>query len=43
MSLYDAHEAILAAEARILEAVPAADIIIHPDPKGRAGAHGKPR
>ena len=43
MSLYDAHEAILAAEARILEAFPAADIIIHPDPKGRAGVHGKPR
>ena len=43
MSLYDAHEAILAAEARILEAFPAADILIHPDPKGRAGAHGKPR
>lgn len=40
MSLFDAHEAILAAEARILAAFPAADIIIHPDPKGRAGAHG---
>ena len=43
MSLYDAHEAILAAEARILEAFPAADIIIHPDPKGRAGPHARPR
>lgn len=43
MSLYDAHEAILAAEARILAAFPAADIIIHPDPKGRAGAHGPAR
>ena len=41
MSLYDAHEAILAAEARILEAFPAADIIIHPDPKGRAGPHAR--
>jgi divalent metal cation (Fe/Co/Zn/Cd) transporter len=28
------------AEKRILEAFPAADIIIHPDPRGRAEPHG---
>ncbi len=35
-----AHEAMVAAEKRVLEAFPAADIIIHPDPHGRAEAHG---
>ena len=40
MSLTEAHKAMVAAENRILEAFPAADIIIHPDPSGRAEAHG---
>ena len=41
-SLVAAHEAMVAAEKRLLEAFPAADIIIHPDPRGRAEAHGGP-
>jgi divalent metal cation (Fe/Co/Zn/Cd) transporter len=28
------------AENRLLEAFPAADILIHPDPRGRAEKHG---
>jgi ferrous-iron efflux pump FieF len=40
VTLEDAHEAIVAAEKRILEAFPAADIIIHADPRGRAEPHG---
>jgi cation diffusion facilitator family transporter len=40
LSLVEAHEAMVAAEKRLLEAFPAADIIIHPDPRGRAEAHG---
>lgn len=40
LSLVEAHEAMIAAENRVLEAFPAADIIIHPDPRGRAAAHG---
>jgi ferrous-iron efflux pump FieF len=28
------------AENRLLEAFPAADIIIHPDPRGKAESHG---
>ena len=40
MSLEAAHRAVVAAERRILEAYPAADIIIHPDPRGRAEPHG---
>jgi len=39
-SLAEAHEAMVAAEKRVLEAFPAADIIIHPDPHGRAEPHG---
>jgi len=31
---------VVAAERRVLEAFPAADIIIHPDPRGRAEPHG---
>ncbi len=33
-SLADAHAVIVGAETRILEAFPAADILIHPDPRG---------
>ena len=40
LSLEQAHEAVVAAENRVLEAFPAADIIIHPDPEDRAEAHG---
>jgi cation diffusion facilitator family transporter len=40
LSLESAHRIVVAAEKRILEAFPAADIIIHPDPQGRAEPHG---
>ena len=39
-SLESAHRIVVAAERRILEVFPAADILIHPDPSGRAEAHG---
>ena len=40
LSLEAAHQVVVAAEKRILEAFPAADIIIHADPRGRAEPHG---
>ncbi|MEW5683773.1 MAG: cation diffusion facilitator family transporter [Pseudomonadota bacterium] len=40
LTLDAAHRAIVAAENRILEAYPAADILIHADPRGRAEPHG---
>jgi cation diffusion facilitator family transporter len=40
LSLEAAHHAVVAAENRVLEAFPAADILIHPDPRGRAEPHG---
>jgi ferrous-iron efflux pump FieF len=40
LTLEQAHQVIVAAENRILQAFPAADIIIHPDPRGRAEPHG---
>lgn len=40
ITLETAHRAIVAAEKRILEAFPAADILIHADPHGRAEPHG---
>lgn len=40
LSLIEAHEIMVAAEKRVLAAFPAADIIIHPDPRGRAEPHG---
>ena len=40
ITLETAHEAIVAAEKRILGAFPAADILIHADPRGRAEPHG---
>ncbi len=40
LTLEAAHEVIVAAEKRILAAFPAADIIIHADPRGRAEPHG---
>lgn len=40
LTLEVAHQVIVAAEKRILAAFPAADIIIHADPRGRAEPHG---
>jgi cation diffusion facilitator family transporter len=40
VTLEAAHEVIVAAERRILQVFPAADIIIHADPRGRAEPHG---
>jgi ferrous-iron efflux pump FieF len=40
LSLEAAHQVVVAAEKRILGAFPAADIIIHADPRGRAEPHG---
>ncbi|WP_066683647.1 cation diffusion facilitator family transporter [Caulobacter sp. CCH9-E1] len=40
ISLAEAHAIMVAAENRLLEAFPSADIIIHPDPRGLAEKHG---
>jgi ferrous-iron efflux pump FieF len=40
LSLVQAHHLMVAAEKRVLKAFPAADIIIHPDPRGKAEPHG---
>lgn len=40
LSLDAAHQVVVEAEKRILEAYPSADIIIHADPRGRAEPHG---
>jgi cation diffusion facilitator family transporter len=40
ISLEAAHRIVVAAENRIRTAFPAADVIIHPDPKDRAEPHG---
>jgi cation diffusion facilitator family transporter len=40
LSLEAAHHIVVAAEKRILAQYPAADIIIHADPRGRAEPHG---
>jgi ferrous-iron efflux pump FieF len=40
MTLEEAHKIVVAAETRIREEFPTADIIIHPDPRGRAEPHG---
>lgn len=40
ISLEAAHRIVVAAEERIRSEFPTADIIIHPDPKGRAEPHG---
>ena len=39
-TLEEAHKVVVAAEKRILSAFPAADILIHADPTGRAEPHG---
>ncbi len=40
LSLVEAHRVVVAAERRVLNAFPAADIIIHPEPRGAAEPHG---
>lgn len=40
LTLETAHQVIVAAEKRVLEVFPSADIIIHADPRGRAEPHG---
>ncbi len=40
ISLTEAHSIMVEAENRLLAAFPAADILIHPDPRGRAEPHG---
>ncbi len=40
LTLVEAHKVMVAAERRVLDAFPAADIIIHPDPRGAAEPHG---
>ncbi|MBW8880654.1 MAG: cation transporter [Asticcacaulis sp.] len=40
MTLEAAHRILIATEKRLLEAFPNADIIIHPDPGGKAEPHG---
>lgn len=42
LSLEAAHEVLIAAEKRILEIFPAADILIHANPRGRAEPHPGP-
>ncbi|MFN3229193.1 MAG: cation diffusion facilitator family transporter [Asticcacaulis sp.] len=42
LSLEAAHAIVVQAEKRILEHYPNADILIHPDPRGRAEPHGGP-
>ena len=43
LSLSEAHDVVVAAEARLMEAFPAADVLIHPHPAGCAHAHGNAR
>ena len=40
LTLEAAHQVIVAAEKRVLDVFPSADIIIHADPRGRAEPHG---
>jgi cation diffusion facilitator family transporter len=40
ISLEEAHQILIAAERRVLLVFPAADILIHADPQGRAESHG---
>jgi len=42
LSLAEAHDVLSAAEARIAEAWPAADVIIHPEPSSAGAFHGHP-
>jgi cation diffusion facilitator family transporter len=40
ITLKHAHEILVEMEARLMNVYPAADILIHPDPKGQAAPHG---
>lgn len=40
LTLTAAHEIVVAAERRVMDAYPAADVLIHPDPHGAAEPHG---
>ena len=40
VSLVEAHQMMVAAERSILTVFPAADVLIHPDPRGKAEPHG---
>ncbi|WP_439636154.1 cation diffusion facilitator family transporter [Oceanicaulis sp.] len=40
LTLTQAHDILVAAEARVMAAYPAADVLIHPDPRGHAAPHG---
>lgn len=42
LTLEQAHDIVVGAEQRLLEAYPRADILIHPDPRGRAESHVDP-
>jgi ferrous-iron efflux pump FieF len=42
LTLEQAHDIIVGAEKRLLEAFPRADILIHADPRGRAEVHTEP-
>lgn len=42
LTLEAAHAILVEAERRILEVFPNADVLIHPDPRGRAEPHGGP-
>ncbi|MCG8441464.1 MAG: cation diffusion facilitator family transporter [Caulobacterales bacterium] len=42
LTLEAAHRILVRAERAILEAYPGADVLIHPDPEGRAEPHGNP-
>ncbi|HYC74073.1 cation diffusion facilitator family transporter [Brevundimonas sp.] len=43
LTLEQAHEIVVGAERRLLEAFPRADILIHPDPRGRAAMTSVPQ
>ncbi len=40
MPLVEAHKIVVEVERRLLQIWPAADILVHPDPKGKAEPHG---
>ena len=40
LTLTQTHAILVAAETRVMTAYPAADVLIHPDPKGQAAPHG---
>ena len=42
LTLEQAHDIVVGAERRILEAFPRADILIHAEPRGRAEVHAEP-